>query len=52
MWRIWRAPNNASRWEMGFNLVLKGLNHVCNRFFSIKNYTHAKGFVKVQNTFL
>jgi hypothetical protein len=22
-WRIWRAPNNASRWQMGFNLVFK-----------------------------
>ena len=25
-WRIWRVPNNASRWQMGFNLVFKGLN--------------------------
>ena len=24
-WRIWWAPNNASRWQMGFNWVLKGL---------------------------
>jgi hypothetical protein len=24
-WIIWRAPNNASRWQMGFNLVFKGL---------------------------
>jgi len=24
-WRIWRAPNNASRWQMGFNLAFKGL---------------------------
>jgi len=23
-WRIWRAPNNASRWQMGFNLACKG----------------------------
>jgi hypothetical protein len=20
-WRIWRAPNNASKWQMGFNLA-------------------------------
>jgi hypothetical protein len=20
-WRIWRAPNNASKWQMGFNLL-------------------------------
>ena len=25
-WRIWRAPNNASRWEVGFNLAFKVLN--------------------------
>jgi hypothetical protein len=24
-WRIWRAPNNASRWQMGFNSAFKGL---------------------------
>jgi hypothetical protein len=25
-WRMWWAPNNASKWEMGFNLAFKGLN--------------------------
>jgi len=25
MWRIWWASNNASRWQMGFNLAFKGL---------------------------
>ena len=25
MWRIWWAPNNASRWQMEFNLAFKGL---------------------------
>jgi hypothetical protein len=24
-WRIWRPPNNASRWQMGFNLAFIGL---------------------------
>ena len=24
-WRIWWAPNNASRWQMGFNSACKGL---------------------------
>ena len=24
-WKIWWAPNNASTWQMGFNLVFKGL---------------------------
>jgi len=25
MWRIWWAPNNASRWQMGFNSAFEGL---------------------------
>jgi hypothetical protein len=25
-WRIGLAPNNASRWKMGYNLEFKGLN--------------------------
>jgi hypothetical protein len=24
-WRIWWAPNNGSRWQMGFNSAFKGL---------------------------
>ena len=24
--RIWRAPDNASKWQMIFNLAFKGLN--------------------------
>ena len=24
-WRIWWAPTNASKWQMGFNLAFKGL---------------------------
>jgi hypothetical protein len=24
-WKIWRAPNNASKWQMGFNSAFKGL---------------------------
>jgi len=23
-WRIWRFPNNNSKWEMGFNSAFKG----------------------------
>ena len=32
--RIWRAPNNASKWQMGFNLVfnlLKPTGHVMHK---------------------
>jgi hypothetical protein len=25
MWKIWWAPNNASKWQMGFNSAIKGL---------------------------
>jgi len=28
MWRIWWAPNNASKWQMVFNLVFKVLSSV------------------------
>ena len=28
MWRIWWACNNASKWQMGFNLAFKGLNNM------------------------
>jgi len=28
-WRIWWAPNNASRWQMGFNLAFKGFKMSC-----------------------
>jgi len=26
MWRIWWAPNNASKWQMGFNSAFNGVN--------------------------
>jgi len=32
-WRIWWDPNNASRWQMGFNSAFKGLKYkfkLCN----------------------
>jgi len=28
-WRIWWAPNNASKWQMGFNSAFKGLIELC-----------------------
>jgi len=41
-WRIWWAPNNASRWQMGFNSAFKGLTEgVCffleNIYFTLSN---------------
>jgi hypothetical protein len=32
MWKIWWATNNASKWQMGFNSVFKGLTINCYRF--------------------
>jgi len=29
-WKIWWAPNNASRWQMGFNSAFKGLSYISN----------------------
>jgi len=29
MWRIRWVPNNASKWQMGFNSAFKGLNWKC-----------------------
>ena len=43
MWRIWWAPNNASRWQMGFNLAFKELN----MFYLVIYWTQ-----KVHNDFI
>ena len=32
MWRIWWAPNNASKWQMGFNSAFKGLSTSLSSF--------------------
>ena len=34
-WRIRRAPNNASRWYMGFNSVFKGLSSIYAGVFQV-----------------
>jgi len=36
-WRIWWAVNNASRWQMGFNLVFKGLKYILGLFLYFFN---------------
>ena len=35
MWRIWWAPNNANKWQMGFNSAFKELNKVNDEFLKI-----------------
>jgi len=40
-WRIWWAPNNVSKWQMGFNSAFKGLKpNICthSRHNSITSY--------------
>jgi len=41
-WRIWRAPNNASRRKMGFNSAFKDLNqrHKCNTVHIFLNFQY------------
>jgi len=44
-WRIWWAPNNASRWQMGFNSAFKGLNDTFKqlRHVSVLQLHHHQG---------
>jgi hypothetical protein len=44
-WRIWRAPNNASKWQMGFNSAFKGLIvlkmwHYLSKFCRLSDQAH------------
>ena len=42
-WRIWWAPNNASKWQMGFNSAFKWLIIIIFYFFIIINILTAIG---------
>jgi len=37
-WRIWWAPNNASKWQMGFNSAFKVFSHHNKNFCSLKHF--------------
>ena len=39
-WRIWWAPNNASKGQMGLNSAFKGLNIVCSFSVFVKCVLH------------
>ena len=39
-WKIWWAPNNASRWQMGFNSAFKGLNQTDICFILSSSLSH------------
>ena len=47
-WRIWWAPNNASRWQMGFNSTFKGLIVTIKRTIFRKVRTETN--LKIYNT--
>ena len=36
-WKIWCAPNNTSRWQMGFNSAFKGFKFVAIFQFRLKS---------------
>ena len=45
-WRIWWAPNSASRWQMGFNSAFKGDTEVtCVKLISLRQW----GLVSLYN---
>jgi hypothetical protein len=48
--RIGWAPNNASKWQMGFNLAFKGLSNISFKIVSLYNYTLLPATVKVLET--
>ena len=52
-WKIWWAPNNASRWEVGFNSACKGLmyKHGWSRKFTILTFCHSKRMLSIKNLF-
>ena len=37
-WRIWWAPNNASKWHMGFNSAFKGLMELFTATGKLKKF--------------
>jgi len=50
-WRIWWAPNNASKWQMGFNSAFKGLmyhNPALNKSNATNTQYRVSHFVRMQ----
>ena len=43
-WRKWRTPNNASKWQMGFNSAFKGLVEKILRFGKTKQTSGIEEF--------
>ena len=38
-WRVWWAPNNASKGQMGFNLAFKGLRYKISKYIHTHSHT-------------
>ena len=51
-WRIWWAPNNASKWQMGFNWVFKGLNWYNSTTYNLKLLLMLKLVIGVNENFV
>jgi hypothetical protein len=48
-WRIWWAPNNASRWQMGFDSAFKGLISATNAFNAVCFYLKGISYISCYN---
>ena len=49
-WKIWWAPNNASRWQMGFNLAFIGLTATTRLSHHMPHATTRCGCLKTVTT--
>jgi hypothetical protein len=50
-WRILRVPNNASKWQMGFNSEFKGLNPAITSKLSVAPDKGTKNIYSMLNCF-
>jgi hypothetical protein len=50
MWKLRWAPNNASRWQMGFNLAFKGLIYIVHLVGYFHSCVTMYGFMIVKYT--
>ena len=57
-WRIWWAPNNASKWQIGFNSAFRGLSrlhdkaHSCTIYLKVLssyNVSHSESVIGVSS---
>jgi len=52
-WKIWWAPNNASRWQMGFNSAFKELNKpLIHSIFGVRDSFGVEFYVRIRGKVL